>query len=207
MKHIKIWSFALAGLLGVFLTAPVAHAQLRLVAQKAVLSTISVTPADPTTFSTTESGEIFTLNVPPIPSSAYVQFTSSAVWELDFTGETPVRANFQLLFNVTSPVLPSNVVLHYAVPLTRFRNNTGTVGSVQAGTGVDSEVYTRSLLADFLRAENPGLTEDASKQIVDLLFEQGFHVSVSAQLKSQNVADSGLINPNVAFFAQPGSGE
>ncbi len=207
MKHMKIWSFALAGLLGLFLSAPIAHAQLRLVAQNAVLSTIPVTPTDPTTFATTESGEIFSLDVPPIPSSAYVQFTSSAVWELDFTGEPPVRANFQLLFNVTSPALPSNVVLRYAVPLTRFRNNTGTVGAVQAGTGVDSEVYTRSLLEGFLRAENPGLTEDASKQIVDLLFELGFHVSVSAELKSQNVEDSGVINPNVAFFAQPGSRE
>ncbi len=201
----KMWSLALVGLLGLCMAAPLAHAQLRLVAQNAVLSTINVTPTDPSTFDTTQSGEIFSLDVPPVPSSSYVQFTCSAGWELDFTGGTPVRANFQLVFDLTSPALPPNVVLRFGVPLTRLRNNTGTVGAVLAGPGGDSEVFTRKLLAAFLLAENPSLTEVASRQIIDLMFEQGFHVSVSAQLKSQNVGDAGVINPNVAFFAQPGS--
>ncbi len=38
MRRIGLWSFALAALLGLFTAVPVAHAQLHLVAQEAVIA-------------------------------------------------------------------------------------------------------------------------------------------------------------------------
>ena len=205
MRRISVWSFALAGLFGLFMAVPVAHTQLRLVAQKAVIADITITPPDPTVLAINESTEIFALDVPPIPSSGYVLFTSSAVWEVDPTAGTPVRANFQLRFDLTSPALPEGIVLRFGVPLTFFRNNTGTGGGFQGGISTDADPLTRKLLADFLLAENPSLTETTAGQIADDLFKQGFHVSVFARLRSQNVGEATVSNPNVAFFAQPGS--
>ncbi len=205
MRRIILRSFALAGLLGLFAGVPVAHAQLQVVAQKSVLADITITPPDTTMLATNESPEIFALDVPPILSSRYVLFTSSAVWQVSPTTEVPLRANFQLRFEVTSPALPTSIVLRFGVPLTFFRNNTGTGGGFQGGTSTDAEALTRKLLADFLLAENASLTETTARQIADDLFRQGFHVSVFARLRSQNIGDATVTNPNVAFFAQPGS--
>jgi hypothetical protein len=205
MRRISLWSFALAGLLGLFTAVPVAQAQLRLVAQQSLITDITITPPDPTVVATNESPEIFALDVPAIPSSGYVLFTSSVVWQVDLTADTPIRANFQLRLNVTSPALPTGIVLRLGVPITFFRNNTGTGGGFQGGTSVDAEALTRKLLAGFLLGENPSLTEATAAQIADDLFKQGFHVSVFARLRSQNVSDATVTNPNVAFFAEPGS--
>ncbi len=204
MKRIILGSFALAGLLA--LTVPVANAQLRLVAQKAIIADTTITPSDPMVLATTESPEILALDVPSIPSSAYVQFTSSAIWQVSFTGDPAPRANLQLTFALTSPALPPDVVLKFGLPLTFFRYNANSTGAVfQGGTGVDSEVYTRKLFADFLLAENSTLTEPLALGIANDLFRQGFHVSVAVRLRSQNISDATVSNPNVAFFAQPGS--
>ncbi len=103
---------------------------------------------------------------------------------------TPIRANFQLRFTLTSPALPAGIVLRFGVPLTFFRNNTGTGGGFQGGISTDAEALTRKLLAGFLLTENPGLTEATARQIADDLFKQGFHVSVFARLRSQNITDA-----------------
>lgn len=206
MRRIILGSFALACLLALSVTVPVANAQLRLVAQKAVIADTTVTPSDPTVLATTESPEIFALDVPSIPSSAYVQFTSSAVWLVSFTGDPAPRANLQLTFTLTSPALAPDVVLKFGLPLTFFRYNANSTGAVfQGGTGVDSEVFSRKLLADLLLTENSTLTEPLALGIADDLFRQGFHVSVAVRLRSQNISEATVSNPNVAFFAQPGS--
>ncbi len=199
MRRMGFGILVLVGLL--VLSVPSANAQLHLVAQKATMSSTLLTPLDTTVLSTTES-PIFALKVPPIPLARYVQLTSSAVWQLDLLGEAPTRAKLQLVFNVTSPVLPPETILKFGVPLTFFGNPNG-LGGFQGGTGVDSEVLTRKLLADYLVIENEGLTETSASQIVDLLFLQGFDVSVSARLRSWNVGDAEVMNTNVAFFAEP----
>lgn len=187
--------------------APVAHAQLRLVGQNFALTDFTVTPLDPSAGATNvDSSEILAVDVPPIPSAAYVQFTSSAVWLVEFAGlQMPERANFQLRFNVTSTALPPGISLHYVVPLTNYFNNVTTAAGFLGGTGTDSEVLTRNYIAQFLLAENPSLTSESAKQVANDLFRQGFHVSVFARLaKCRNVTDAIVTNPNVAFFAQPG---
>ncbi len=128
MRRISLWNITLVGLLGLLAAVPVAHAQLQLVAQKAVLADTTITPPDPTVLTPTpiDSPEIFAFDVRPIPSSAYVLFTSSAVWEVNFTADVPLRANFQLRFNLTSPALPAGIILRFGVPLIFFRNNNGT---------------------------------------------------------------------------------
>ncbi len=205
MRHIRLWSFTFAGLLALFAAAPALHAQLRLVAQKSLVTDITITPPDPTVFATNESPEIFALDVPSIPSSGYVLFTSSVVWQLDATGNTPVRVNFQLRFEMTSPALPQGTIFRFGVPISFLRNN--SAGEVfLGGTSVDAEPLTRKLAAEFLLAENPSaLTEVTASQVADDLFRQGFHVSVFARLRSQNVADATVSNPNVAFFSESGS--
>lgn len=206
MGRMRLWSLAVAGL--IFALTPTAHAQLRLTAQNFVLGDITITPANPAVLATNvDSPEIFALDVPATPSSSYVQFTCSAVWTVEFAGLTePERANFQLRFDVTSPAFPPGIVLHYAVPLTNYLNNVTTAGGIQGGTGVDSEALTRNFLAQFLAAENASLTALTAGQIADDMFRQGFHVSVFARLaKARNVTDAIVTNPNVAFFAQPGS--
>jgi hypothetical protein len=41
--------------------------------------------------------------------------------------------------------------------------------------------------------------------VADALFKQGFHVSVTTRLNSQNIFDATVTNPNVAFFSEKGS--
>ncbi len=206
MKLRKLSILLLAVLVGSFAAAPIAQAQQHLVAQNAVLTDTTISPEDPSTFPPAAiiSPEIMALDVPAIPSSGYVQFTSSVVWQVFFTPDTPVRANFQLRFDLTSPGLPSGVILRFSVPLSLYRNNTGTGGGWTGGTGVDSEVLTRDLLAKYLALEN-GLDEAMANTIIGDVFRHGFHVSVSSQLRSQNVTDAVASNTNVAFFAEQGS--
>ncbi len=207
MKLWKMCGIALVGLFVLLATASLANAQQRLVAQNAVLTDTTISPEDPSLFPAAPivSPEILSLDVPPIPTSSYVQFTSSVVWQVFFTPDVPVRANFMLRVELTSPAFPTGMALRYAVPMTLYRNNTGTGGGWQGGTGVDSEVYTRDLLAKFLVAGNEGMSETAARAIIDDVFRTGFHVSVSSQLRSQNVTDAIASNTNVAFFAEQGS--
>ncbi len=209
MKHLNVCRFVAVGMVGLFLTVSLAQAQLHLVAQNAAMGDTTISPEDPSVFPAAPivSPEIFALDVPAIPSANYVQFTSSTIWQVWLTSETPVRATFMLRFELTSPALPSGVNLRYAVPLTWFRNNLGTAGGFQGGNGVDSEVITRKDLADLLISGNPGLTEPIAGAIIDDLFARGFHVSVHTQLRSQNVTDAVVTNPNVAFFAESGRGQ
>ncbi len=202
-----ISSLALIGLFVFLLTAAPASAQQRLVAQNAVLAETTISPEDPAVWPSAPivSPEIMSLDVPPIPTSGYVQFTSSVVWQVFFTPDAPVRTNFMLRFELTSAAFPSGMGIRFVVPMTLYRNNAGTGVGFQGGTGVDSEVYTRDLLTKFLVAGNEGLSEAAARSIIDDVFRTGFHVSVSAQLRSQNVTDAVASNTNVAFFAEQGS--
>jgi hypothetical protein len=209
MKRTALRSFALTCLLGMFWAAPVAHAQYKLAAQNIVLTDTTITPPDITVLAINESPEIMALDVPSVPSSGYVQFSSTAIWELEPTVDAtaaPVRANFQLRFIVTSPALPPGINLGFGVLLTLFRRNSnGAGGGFEGATAEDSEVMTRKTFADFLQFDNPSLTAGNAAQIADGLFQQGFHVSVFARLRSQNVSSATVSNPNVAFFAESGS--
>ena len=206
MKRTALCSFALTCLLGLSLAAPVAHAQFKLAAQNISLTDTTITPPDPTVLETNASPEIMALDVPSIRSSGYFLFSSTAIWEVDTTADAPVRAAFNLRFDVTSPALPPGVVFHFAVPMTNFFHSmNGSGASFEGGTAEDSEVITRKTVADFILAENPSLTANDAAQIADELFEQGFHVSVSARLVSRNISSATVSNPNVAFFKQSGS--
>jgi hypothetical protein len=207
MRRIRLWSFTLAGLLALFVAVPALHGQLRLAAQNSVLADTTITPPDPTVLATNDSPEILALDVPASPSSGYALFTSSVVWQLDATGNAPVRIIFQLRFEVTSPALPPGVIFRFGVPML-FLGNSSAGEDFLGGTTVDAEPLTRKLAAEFLLAENPStLTAATAAQVADALFRQGFHVSVFARLRSRNVADATVSNPNVAFFTQPGSQE
>ena len=118
-----------------------------------------------------------------------------------------MRISFQLRFEVASPALPPGVIFRFGVPIL-FRGNASAGEGFLGGTSVDAEPLTRKLVAEFLLAENPStLTAATAAEVSDALFKQGFHVSVFARLRSQNVADATVGNPNVAFFTQPGSQE
>lgn len=205
MRRISLWSLVLTGLLGLFAAVPVAHAQFQLVANKTSLTDTTITP-DPTTLATlttNESPEIFALDVPPIPSSGYVLFTSDAVPVVNLTANAPLRAIFQLRFNLTSPALPPDIVLNFGSVLSNFlRTNKALDEGFEGGTATEAVVFDRKLFADFLQARNPSLTEAAAMQIAGELFNQGFHVSVFARLTSRNISDATVFNPAVAFFAQ-----
>jgi hypothetical protein len=205
VKRMNRCSLAIVGLLVFLTTVSVANAQLRLVAQNDFQGETVISPEDPSLWPAAPivSPEIFALDVPPIPSSGYVQFTSSAVWQVWYTPEIPTRANLFLRIELTSPSLPSSIM--FAVPLAWYQNNSSSAQGFQGGTGVDSEVITRGILAKNLLAKDPGLTESMAKAMIDQLFKHGFHVSVKAQLRSQNVTDAVVMNSNVAFFAEHGS--
>jgi hypothetical protein len=206
MKRTTLWRFALTCLLGLFWAAPVAQAQFKLAAQNIVLTDTTITPPDATAVTQNDSPEIMALDVPSVPSSGYLQFSSTAIWEVDTTADAPVGANFQLRFVITSPALPPDINLRFGVLLTFFfhaKNDTG--GGFDVATTEDSEVITRKTFADFLQAENASLTAEDAAQIADGLFQQGFHVSVFARLRSRNVSSATVTNPNVAFFAEHGS--
>ena len=205
MKRTALRSFALTCLVGLFWVAPVAHAQFKLAAQNIVLTDTTITPPDPTVLARNDSPEIMALDVPSVPSSGYLQFSSTAIWEVDTTAATPVRAIFQLRFDITSPALPPGIIMHFGVLMTNFRHSNNGPGEIEGGTAEDSEVATRKTFADFLLAENPTLTAADAAQIADGLFQQGFHVSVFARLLSRNVSSATVSNPNVAFFTEHGS--
>jgi hypothetical protein len=206
MKRTALRSFALTCLVGLFWAAPAAHAQFKLAAQNITLTDTTVTPPDTTVLATNNSPEIMALDVPPVPSSTYLLFSSTAIWEVDTTAAAPVRALFTLRFTITSPALPPGVNFGFSVVMTNFfHSNNGSGESIEGGTAEDSEVATRKTFADFLLAENPALTAAGAAQIADGLFEKGFHVSVSARLRSRNVSSATVTNPNVAFFKESGS--
>jgi hypothetical protein len=206
MKRTALWRFALTCLLGLSWAVPVAHAQFKLAAQKISLTDTTITPPDATVFATNDSPEILALDVPSIRSSGYVLLSSTAIWEVDTTAAAPVRALFVLRFNITSPALPPGIHFTFGVLMTNFRHsNNGSGVSFEGGTAEDSEPVTREVFADFLLAENPSLTAADAARIADDLFKKGFHVSVFARLASRNISSATVSNPNVAFFAQPGS--
>jgi hypothetical protein len=62
-----------------FAAVPMAHAQFKLTAQKALLADTVITPPDATVLATNFSPEILTLDVPPNPSSGFLLFTGTAV--------------------------------------------------------------------------------------------------------------------------------
>ena len=202
-------SFFVAWILSAFAfcaAVPVAHAQFKLAAENVLLADTTITPANPTVLATNFSPEILALDVPPIPSSGFVMFTGAAIWSVSLTANAPLRANFQLRFDVSSLALPPGISLHFAVPLTNLlRTNNGSGEGFEGGNTDDTEVLTRKFFADFLLAQNGALTTDTAAQIADQLFRQGFHVSMLARLTSRNISDATVTNPNVAFFAQSGS--
>ena len=181
-----------------------AHAQLTLVAQKISLTDTTITPADPSVFAINDSAEIMAIDVPKLPSAAYVLFSSNAVWEADTTAAAPVRAFFRLRFTLSSPAMPPGVTLTFGVPMADFRHsNNGNGESLEGGNTNDTEVITREVFASFLLGENPGvLTAQTAAQVADGMFKQGFHVSISARLNSRNITDATVSNPNVAFFVE-----
>lgn len=208
MKRTALRGFAVTCLVGLFWAAPVAHAQFKLAAQKLAFSDTTITPPDPTVLATNDSPEIMALDVPSVRSSGYLQFSSTVIWEVDTTAAAPVRASFQLRFVITSPALPPGIVLRFGALITNFRHsNNGSGVSFEGGTGEDSEVLTRQTFADLLQLENPTLTAAEAAQIIDGLFQQGFHVSVTARLTSRNVTSATASNVNVAFFKESGSRE
>lgn len=208
MKRSAVGGIVLICLVGLFGIMPVAHAQLKLAAQNDALTDTTIAPPDPSVFATNSSPEIMAFDVPAMPSSGYALISSTAVWEVDTTAAAPVRAFFVLRLGITSPALPPGVTLAFGELMTNFRHsNNGSGVSIEGGTANDTELITRKFFADFLLAENPTLTADAAAQIADNLFKQGYHVSVSARLTSRNVTSATVSNPNVAFLAQPGSGE
>jgi len=157
--------------------------------------------------STSSSPEIIALDVPPMPKSSYTLVSANAFWQVDTTAAAPVIATFRLRFVVTSPALPAGVILTFSVPLAGFtHSNNGNGESSESANTNDTEVLTRDIFANFLLAENPGLlTQASAAQVADALFKQGFHVSVSTRLNSQNIVDASVTNPNVAFFSEKGS--
>jgi len=181
-----------------------AHAQLTLVAQKVSLTDTTISPADPSVLAINDSAEIMAIDVPKMPSSAYVLFSSNAFWEAETTTAAPVRALFRLRFVVSSPAMPPGVILRFTVPMADFRHsNNGNGESLEGGNTNDTEVIHREDFANFLLGENPGLlTEQTAAQVADGMFKQGFHVSISARLNSRNIIDATVTNPNVAFFAE-----
>lgn len=206
MKRTALRSFALTCLLGLFWAAPVAHAQYKLAAQNIALTDTTITPPDTAVLATNDAAEILALDVPSIPSSGYVQFSSTAVWQVVTTADPPVRAFFDLRFSITSPALPPGINMRFGVLITNFgHNNNGSGVSFEGGTAEDSEVLTRKTFADLLLGANPTLTAGDAAQIAGGLFQQGFHVSVSARLVSRNVSSATVSNLNVAFFAESGS--
>jgi hypothetical protein len=189
------------------LSASLLHAQLKLAAEKVSLTDTTITPADPTVLAINDSAEIMALDVPPMPSSGYVLFTSAAFWEVDTTAAAPVRAFFRLRFTLSSPAMPPGATMFFSVPMADFRHsNNGNGESLEGGTADDTEVMTREVFAAFLLGENPGLlTEQSAAQVADGMFKRGFHVSISARLNSRNITDATVTNPNVAFFAERGA--
>ena len=194
---------------GFFWAAPAAQGQFKLAAEKISLADTTLTPVDPSVLAVNDSGEIIALDVPPIPSSGYVLFSSTAVWQVDTTAAAPVRAFFRLRFVVTSPAFPPGVALTFAVPMANFfHGNNGNGESLESGTTNDTEVITRDVFAQLLLGENPGLLNaTTAAQVADGMFQQGFHVSISARLNSRNITDATVTNPNVAFFSEKGSQE
>jgi hypothetical protein len=184
-----------------------AQTQFKLEAENISLVSTTITPADPSVISTSSSPEIIALDVPPMPKSAYTLVSANAFWQVDTTAAAPVIATFRLRFVVTSPALPAGVILTFSVPLAGFtHSNNGNGESSESANTNDTEVLTRDIFANFLLAENPGLlTQASAAQVADALFKQGFHVSVSTRLNSQNIVDASVTNPNVAFFSEKGS--
>ncbi len=202
----RFFAVLLLSAFALFAAVPVAQAQFKLAAQKVLLADTIITPPDATVLATNFSPEILALDVPPNPSSGFLLFTGTAVWSVSLTANAPLRANFQLRFNITSPALPSGIGLRFAVPLTNIlRTNNGSGVGFEGGTANDTEVLSRKFFADFLLAQNNALTADTATEIADQLFRQGFHVSVLGRLTSRNISDATVTNPNVAFFAQSGS--
>ena len=188
------------------LSANLLYAQLQLAAERTSLTDTTVTPADPIVLAITDSAEIMALDVPPLPSSAYVLFTTTAFWEVETTADAPVRAFFRLRFILSSPAMPPGVTLFFSVPMADFRHsNNGNGESLEGGTADNTGTITKEDLAAFLLGENPSLlTAKSAAQVADGMFNQGFHVSVSARLNSRNITDATVSNPNVAFFAEHG---
>src|SRR5215472_10105138 len=199
--------FALICLVGLFWAAPVAHAQFKLAAQNIALNNTIITPPNPAVLATNDSPEIMALDVPSVRSSGYLQISATAIWEVDATAATPVTADFTLRFKITSPALPPGIVMHFSAVMTNFQHSNSGAFDIEGGTAQDIEVLPRKTFADFLLAENPTLTAADAAHIADGLFEQGFHVSVSARLVSMNAGDGVVVNPNVAFFQQARSRE
>src|SRR5215472_9153251 len=118
-----------------------------------------------------------------------------------------LATDFTLRFKITSPALPPGIVMHFSAVMTNFQHSNSGAFDIEGGTAQDIEVLPRKTFADFLLAENPTLTAAEAAHIADGLFEQGFHVSVSARLVSMNAGDGVVVNPNVAFFQQARSRE
>jgi hypothetical protein len=198
--------FDRGGELGLLATVTTAHGQLMFVANNFSFSNITITPPDPSVLATNESPEIFAIDVPPIPSSRFVQVTVDAAWEVDYLAASPIRARFILAYNFTSPALPSGVFLGLGTPFTLSgRTNNALDEGSESSTVTDSFVLTRAGLAQLLLLANPNtLTQATAAAIVDQMFFQGFHVSFFARLRSLNISAATVISPNVSFFAQPG---
>jgi hypothetical protein len=97
------------------------------------------------------------------------------------------------------------MLLHIFSPMTNFRHSiNGSGESFEGGSASGEGVLTRQTLAGFLRTEN-SIDAATAAQIADGFFQQGFHVSVSAQLTSRNITSADLTDPGVAFFTQDGS--
>jgi hypothetical protein len=199
-----LWKLAVVCFFGLSCAA---QTQFKLEAENISLVSTTITPADPSVISTSSSPEIIALDVPPMPKSAYTLVSANAFWQVDTTAAAPVIATFRLRFVVTSPALPAGVILTFSVPLAGFtHSNNGNGESSESANTNDTEVLTRDIFANFLLAENPGLlTQASAAQVADALFKQGFHVSVSTRLNSQNIVDASVTNPNVAFFSEKGS--
>ena len=205
MKSRGLWKFALTCLLGLSWAVPAAHAQLKLAVQEFSMTTTTITPADPTVLATNQSPEILAVDIPAIPSAGYVLFTRSGVWQVNTTADAPVRAVFFWRFDFSSPALPPDMLLHAFSPMTNFRHsNNGSGESFEGGSASGEVVLTRQTLAGFLQSENP-IDAATAAQIADGFFQQGFHVSVSAQLTSRSITSATLTNPGVDFFTQDGS--
>ncbi|HKD80347.1 MAG TPA: hypothetical protein VKH81_11690 [Candidatus Angelobacter sp.] len=207
MKRTILWKLAVVCFFGFSCAVPAAHAQFKLAAQKISLADTTTTPADPSVLTVNnDSPEIMALDVPPMPSSGYVLFSSNVFWTVDTTAAAPVRAFFPLRHIITSPAMPPGIVLVFSVPMANIlHSSNGNGESLESGNTNDTEVITRDIFAQFLLAENPSLTQTSAAQIADALFKQGFHVSVSTRLNSRNIIDATVTNPNVSFFTEHGS--
>jgi hypothetical protein len=206
MKRI-LWKLAVVSFFGFCCAVPAAQAQFKLAAEQISQVATTITPADPSVVSTNSSPEIIALDVPPMPKSAYTLISANAFWQVDTTAAAPVIATFRLRFVVSGPALPAGVILTFSVPLAGFtHSNNGNGESSESANTNDTEVITRDVFASFLLSENPGLlTQTSAAQVADALFKQGFHVSVTTRLNSQNIFDATVTNPNVAFFSEKGS--